>query len=572
MIEAANLRIRRRPPVDGPELSTSSVLQRVYANRGVVKPDDLDLALGHILTPEALPDIDIAAERLCTAVTQNEQILIVGDFDADGATSVTLCMLILKAFGAEKVDYLVPNRFEYGYGLSPEIVSLSASYDPSVIVTVDNGISSLSGVQLACDLGIDVIVTDHHLPGEQRPAAYAIVNPNLPESQFASRALAGVGVAYYLMGALRQKLVAHDWFAQRSVPNLANYLDLVALGTIADVVPLDVNNRRLVQQGILRIRAGRCRPGMRALADIARRALPSITAQDLAFALGPRLNAAGRLEDMAIGIKCLLAESLSEARSSATALDQLNVARRQLERDMVDDAQMLVASEQADQTRTGLTVYHQSFHQGVVGIVAGRLREKFNRPVICFADAGDSAPDELKGSARSIEGLHIRDALDVIATGHPGLLLKFGGHAMAAGLSIKRVHLKRFGAIFDKVVREQVTSEMLDPVIVSDGELKETELSLETAQQLVAGGPWGSQFPEPIFDGQFRVVSQRVVGGEHLKLVLKQSGRVIDAIAFRQAPLPDAVEAVEIAYKLAVNDYGQIDTPQLIVEYVRPIP
>ena len=571
MLTTSEKAIKRRAPLTQTHVSENPVLQRVYTNRGITSEAELDMALKRLLPPGDLPEIDIAAARLGRAILEQEKILIVGDFDADGATSVALCMLVLRAFGAKDVDFLVPNRFEFGYGLSTEIVELARQQSPQVIVTVDNGVSSIAGVALANEFGIDVIVTDHHLPGAERPAACALVNPSLPESQFASRALAGVGVAYYVLGALRRWLSEQGWFEEREMPNMANYLDLVALGTVADVVPLDANNRRLVEQGLARIRAGRCRPGIKALAEIGRRALPTMVAQDLGFAIGPRLNAAGRLEDMAIGIKCLLAEEYSEARAMATALDQLNVARRQLERDMVGDAELLLATNQADDSHTGLTVYHETFHQGVVGIVAGRLREKFNKPVICFADAGDLAPDELKGSARSIDGLHIRDVLDVVATQHPGLLLKFGGHAMAAGLSIKRVHLERFRVIFDKAVNAHTTEDMLRAEVYSDGELAAHDLTLLNAQALAAGGPWGAQFPEPMFDGTFELVSQRVVGDEHLKLVLKSDNRVIDAIAFRQPHLGRSVSRVEAVYRLGVNDYGQVPTVQLVVEYIRAL-
>ena len=372
------------------------LLQRVYANRGVTQRGDLDRGLNKLLAPHDLPEVDQAAQRLADALERDQNILIVGDFDADGATSVALCMLILRAYGASHVDYLVPNRFEFGYGLSPEIVALALDRQPDVIVTVDNGVSSVDGVEAARLAGVDVVVTDHHLPGPVRPAAVALVNPNLPESRFASRAMAGVGVAYYLMSVLRRVLSERGWFSQHDAPNLAQYLDLVALGTVADVVPLDANNRRLVHNGIQRIRALKCRPGIRALAEVARKNLANLTSQDLAFAFGPRLNAAGRLEDMAIGIKCLLAEDMREARSLATALDGLNRARRELEQDMVGDAEYLLAQDFADRNATGLCVYHEEFHQGVVGIVASRLRERYHKPAIVFADAGNLAPDEPK--------------------------------------------------------------------------------------------------------------------------------------------------------------------------------
>ena len=553
----------------------NNILRRIYAARGVTDGEQLDRSLGSLLPPHALPAAKRAAERLASAVVDGEKIVIVGDFDADGATSVALCMRVLTELGAVGVDFLVPNRFEFGYGLSPEIVVLAAQMSPAVIVTVDNGVSSVAGVSAANEAGIDVIITDHHLPGAELPAAFAIVNPNLDGSQFESSAMAGVGVAYYVLSCVRSELRLRGWFeGDRPEPNLARYLDLVALGTVADVVPLDANNRVLVHQGIARMRAGRCLPGIQALAEVGRRALPTLTAQDLGFAVGPRLNAAGRLEDMAIGIKCLLVDDLASARRYATALDQLNKTRRQLEQDMVGDAEVMIAQEQTGEAQArdcvGLCVYHESFHQGVVGILAGRMRERFNKPTIAFADAGDAAPDELKGSARSIDGLHIRDVLDVIATRHPGLLIKFGGHAMAAGLSIKRVHYERFCVIFDKAVRESVTSEMLEATLVTDGELAPEDLELANAQRLAAGGPWGNGFAEPSFHGEFELVSQRVVGEAHLKLVLKLDGRVVDAIAFRQEPLPPDTDRVQAVYRLSVNDYGEYPTLQLIVEYLEP--
>lgn len=565
------MQILRRQPQCAPIAGIHPLLARIYAHRNVSASDELNRDLGKLISPRGLPDIDRAASRLADAVQGDEKILIVGDFDADGATSVALCKLILDGCGAKHVEFLVPNRFEFGYGLSPEIVELAARLAPHLIVTVDNGVSSIAGVAKANEMGIDVIVTDHHLAGVDRPDCLALVNPNLPESQFQSKAMAGVGVAYYVMGAMRSELRSRGWFEQREMPNLADFCDLVALGTVADVVPLDSNNRRLVHQGLLRMRAGHCRPGIKALVEIGKRQLGKLSAQDLGFAVGPRLNAAGRLEDMAIGIKCLLAPTLAEARSLAQALDQLNRTRRELEADMVGDAEIMLATDQVDASRVGLCIYHASFHQGIVGIVAGRIRERLNKPALVFADAGDIAPDELKGSARSIDGLHIRDVLDVIATMHPGLLLKFGGHAMAAGLSIKRVHLERFKVVFDKVVREAIDPAMLDAKIESDGTLTAAELGLELAQTIAQGGPWGSAFPEPLFDGEFRLISQRVVGEQHLKLVLQTETTVIDGIAFRQAPLPPGTERVRAVYRLQENDYGQVATLQLVVEYLEPL-
>ncbi len=563
--------VTREVPGDSLGGVQSKLLRRIYAGRGIVDEAQLDRSLAALLVPDGLPDIDKAAQRLADAVQHQEKILIVGDFDADGATAVTLCVSVLHDFGASPVEYLVPNRFEFGYGLSEEIVDLANMHTPKLIVTVDNGVSSVAGVRRANELGIDVIVTDHHLPGAELPAAYAIVNPNLPGAEFSSKAMAGVGVAYYLLGSLRSELRKRGWFeGARAEPNLARYLDLVALGTVADVVPLDTNNRILVHQGVQRMRAGRCLPGIKAIAEIAKRPLATLSAQDLGFALGPRLNAAGRLEDMSLGIQCLLAPDLPSARKIATALDRLNKTRRELEQDMVSDAELILAEDQADNDRIGLTVYHETFHQGVVGIVAGRLRERFNKPVIAFADAGDAAPDELKGSARSIVDLNIRDVLDWIAASHPGLLIKFGGHAMAAGLSIKRVHLQRFGVIFDKAVQQFTNQDMLRASLITDGSLDTSDLSIETAQVLANGGPWGSGFPEPSFVGEFQVISQRVVGEHHLKLVLKTDDRVIDAIAFRQAPVAGDVTRVKIVYRLSVNDYGEWPTVQLVVEFLQP--
>jgi single-stranded-DNA-specific exonuclease len=464
---------------------------------------------------------------------------------------------------------LAPNRFDYGYGLSPEIVQLAAGMQPRVIVTVDNGVASVDGVALANELDIDVIVTDHHLPGEVLPDAYALVNPNVGNSNFASKAMAGVGVAYYLLSWVRQVLRQRDYFASRGIdePNMAQYLDLVALGTVADVVPLDQNNRILVHQGLLRIQRGMTRPGIAALARVGKRDLTTLSASDMGFALGPRLNAAGRLQDMSVGIRCLVTDDPTEAAQLAAELDSLNQTRRDIEQGMVADAEMILTQITPDPNEMGIAVYHESFHQGVVGIVAGRLREKFHRPAIVFADASEGS-DELKGSARSIDGLNIRDLLDSIATKRPGLLLKFGGHAMAAGLSIKRVHLPRFQKAFDKAVRAMVTPDMMDAVLLTDGALEKEDLNLDTVAKLTNAGPWGNGFAEPLFAGEFTLVNQRVVGQDHLKLVLGAEDQLVDAIAFRQAPLEEQPERVNVVYKPALNDYGGQQTLQLIVEYI----
>ena len=562
------MRIEQRQPTQQLGLD-DDLLDRVFAARGISDPSQLERGLVNLLSPADLPEIDIAAARLADAVEQNQKILIVGDFDADGATSVALCLLALRAMGAVNVDFLVPNRFDYGYGLSPEIVQLAATLAPNVIVTVDNGVASVDGVALANEAGIDVVVTDHHLPGDVLPDAHALVNPNVGDNAFASKSMAGVGVAYYLLSWVRQTLRQRDYFASRQIPepNMAQYLDLVALGTVADVVPLDQNNRILVHQGLLRIRRGKTRPGIAALARVGKRDLTTLSAADMGFALGPRLNAAGRLQDMSVGIRCLVTDDPAEAGQLAAELDSLNQTRREIEQGMVADAEMILTQITPAPDEMGIAVYHESFHQGVVGIVAGRLREKFHRPAIVFADASDTS-DELKGSARSIDGLNIRDVLDSIATRLPGMLPKFGGHAMAAGLSIKRVHLARCQKAFDKAVRAAVTQDMLDAVLLTDGSLNQEQLNLQTVATLADAGPWGNGFAEPLFAGEFTLVNQRVVGQDHLKLVLGFNDQLIDAIAFRQKPLDGQPKQVNVVYKPALNDYAGQQTLQLMVEYI----
>lgn len=562
------MRIETRQSVNRLGLD-DDLLDRVFAARGITEPAQLERGLSNLLSPADLPEIDQAAKRLADAVVEDQKILIVGDFDADGATSVALCLLALRAMGARQVDFLVPNRFDYGYGLSPEIVQLAAAMEPRVIVTVDNGVASVGGVALANELGIDVVVTDHHLPGDVLPDAFALVNPNVGGSSFGSKAMAGVGVAYYLLSWVRQALRQRQHFVSRGIdePNMAQYLDLVALGTVADVVPLDHNNRILVHQGLLRIQRGMTRPGIAALARVGKRDLTTLSASDMGFALGPRLNAAGRLQDMSVGIRCLVTDDPAEAGQLAAELDGLNQTRREIEQGMVADAEMILTQITPDPDEMGIAVYHESFHQGVVGIVAGRLREKFHRPAIVFADASEGS-DELKGSARSIDGLNIRDLLDSIATKRPGMLLKFGGHAMAAGLSIKRVHLPRFQTAFDKAVRAAVTPDMLDAVLLTDGELAKEALNLDTVAKLANAGPWGNGFAEPTFAGEFTLVNQRVVGQDHLKLVFALQDQLIDAIAFRQPPLDGQPQRVRVVYKPALNDYGGQQTLQLMVEYI----
>ena len=557
----------KRPANFGADLPP--FLRDALAARGVADAEDLRLPLAALIPPTALPDISRAAERLAAAVVGDERVIIAGDFDADGATAAALCVSLLRAFGATQVDYRVPNRFDFGYGLSPEFVRVLLAEQPNVIVTVDNGVSSVEGVAAAQAAGVDVIITDHHLPGETLPEAHALVNPNLTDSRFASRTLAGVGVAYYVMSAVRQTLRAEGHFASRGidVPNLADWLDLVAIGTVADVVPLDRNNRILVHQGLRRMRRGWARPGVQALAEVAGRALSKLSAADLGFAIAPRLNAAGRLQDISIGIRCLLAAGGDEARRFAAQLNELNLERREIEAGMNEDAATLVESSDVGDAKA-LCLYEPHWHQGVVGIVAGRMRERYHRPVIAFADAGAAAPDELKGSARSIPGLHIRDAIADCAARHPGLVGNFGGHAAAAGLSLRRTHLPRFRLAFNDAVAARVSERDLAGVVVTDGELDAADLTVQNAHLVAAWGPWGSGFPEPTFHGEFEVVNERVVGERHLKIVLKRDGRVADGIAFNQEPI--RAKRAQAVYRLGVNDYGDAETLQLQVDKVEP--
>jgi single-stranded-DNA-specific exonuclease len=479
---------------------------------------------------------------------------------------------VLRAMGAANVGYLVPNRFEYGYGLTPEIVEVARARGPRLIVTVDNGISSLAGVAAARAHGIRVLVTDHHLPGEALPAADAIVNPNQPDDTSPSKALAGVGVAFYVLMALRAQLDAAGWFERRGLarPNLADYLDLVALGTVADLVPLDRNNRILVQQGLLRIRAGRCRPGIQALLEVAGRDRARVVASDFGFAVGPRLNAAGRLDDMSHGIECLLSEDRGQAARLAQRLDALNRERREIETDMKQQAIEVIEHLHLDVSSLppGFCLYDADWHQGVIGILAARIKERFHRPVIAFARG---AAGEVKGSARSIPGLHIRDTLDAIAARHPQLLQKFGGHAMAAGLTLAEPDLPAFERAFHAELRRRVDAETLQGVLETDGELGDADFDLGFSELLRDAGPWGQGFPEPLFEGVFTVLSQRIVGAAHFKLTVQPqgSGRVLDAIAFHQAGQPPPVgQRLRLVYRLDSNAYRGLLSVQLLVEHI----
>ena len=553
------------------------LLQRIYQSRGINNQLALDRQLSCLPAPSLLSGMTEAVERLITALQQDQQIVIVGDFDADGATSSALMMLALRAMGFQRLEFLVPNRFDYGYGLTPEIVDLATQYKPQLIVTVDNGISSIEGVVHAADLNIDVIVTDHHLPGKTLPEAWAIINPNQPGCVFPSKNLAGVGVAFYLLSGLRKTLRDIGWFTDNGMeePNMAAWLDLVALGTVADVVPLDQVNRALVHQGLMRIRSGRCRPGIQALLRIAGKNPKRLVATDLGFAIGPRLNAAGRLDDISLGIQCLLTDDLNEAMQTAESLDQLNKDRRSIEQSMQQEAMMELDKLTLDSEHlpSALCLFRPDWHQGVVGLVASRLKEKHHRPVVAFARADDGS---LKGSSRSIPGLHIRDAMDAVATQNPGLISKFGGHAMAAGLTLEEKNLTWFVEAFQAHVEKVLNPEDLNAKIITDGNLLSDQISMYTAENLREAGPWGQQFPEPCFEGIFLINQQRVVGENHLKLVLSHPSSPklsIDAIYFNmdveQWP-NNKIQQARCVYRLDINEFRGQQKLQLLVQYMMP--
>lgn len=560
------------PPALGPDVSP--LLARVFARRGIRAAEELQHTLDRLPPYTLLRGIEQAVALLVVALRQRQRILVVGDFDADGATSTAVAVRALRVMGAAEVDFLVPNRFEYGYGLTPEIVAVAMELRPDLIVTVDNGISSLDGVAAARAQGVRVLVTDHHLAAEVLPPADAIVNPNQPGDDFPAKSLAGVGVIFYVMLTLRTALREQGWFAERSIPepNLAQLLDLVALGTVADVVSLEQTNRILVAQGLARIRAGNGCAGIEALLEVAGRRRQRLVAADLGFAIGPRLNAAGRMDDMSLGIRCLLSDDLNQARQLAAQLDGLNHERRAVEEEMKGQAIAELRRMELDETALplGLCLYDPAWHQGVIGILASRIKDRVQRPVIVFTDAGGG---EIKGSARSIPGLHIRDALDAVAAHHPGLLIRFGGHAMAAGLTIQQSSLAQFRTAFDDEVRRLVGT-LPAGEVWSDGELLPEEANLMLAEQLRYAAPWGQGFPEPVFDGVFALVQQRVVGERHLKLVLRwlQGRQTVDAIAFHAdiERWQDYQGEVRIAYRLDVNEFRDQRSVQLIVEYMEP--
>lgn len=556
--------------------SLDPLLRQIYANRGITSETQLERSLKGLLHYQDLNGIDVAISLLVEALKLQSRIVIVGDFDADGATSTALAIKALRQMGFQQVSYHIPNRFDDGYGLSPQVVHDVAKKGVDLIITVDNGISSFEGVDVAHEYGIRVLVTDHHLPGHSLPQADAIINPNLADCAFLSKSLAGVGVTFYLMTALRAELEKQGWFTAQGLahPNMADYLDLVALGTVADVVPLDENNRIFVYEGLRRIRAGRCCAGIKALTEVSRKTLSQLVSSDLGFALGPRLNAAGRLDDMSVGVALLLTNDIGVAREIANELDRLNQTRREIEAGMQEEASTIFRQfiTTQDDLPNGLAIYHPQWHQGVVGILASRIKEKLHRPVIAFAPSGDGL---LKGSGRSIHGVHLRDALERLNTLNPGLMVKFGGHAMAAGLSLEEDKFPLFQRHFSALMAELVSAEQLQGVILTDGELSDSQLSLPIAEMLREAGPWGQAFPEPLFDGKFTLLQQRIVGSKHLKMMLQpiNSHVMIDAIAFNVDVniWPDnSIKTVELAYRLDVNEFRGQRNAQLLVEHIWP--
>lgn len=553
----------------------ATILADVFKSRSEQHCAERPYRLADLVRPDGLKGLQVAVQLLVFALQNAQRILIVGDFDADGATSTALALRCLRAFGHHNVDFLVPNRFIFGYGLTPEIVEVALEYRPDIIVTVDNGISSIEGVRAAKEKGIKVLVTDHHLPGLHTPQADAIVNPNQHGCEFPSKNLAGVGVVFYLMTALRKHLRDSGWFSEKNIaePNMATYLDLVALGTVADVVPLDYNNRVLVAAGLARMRALHACSGINALLHIAGKDPASLCASDLGFAVGPRINAAGRLDDMTIGIQCLIADDFAQALALAQELDDLNRDRKLIETSMQTEADAFLKAFHPDtlSEKSGVCLYKSDWHQGVIGILASRIKDKIHRPTIVFASDDNGG---LKGSGRSITGVHLRDVLDEVAAGNPGLLHKFGGHAMAAGLSLELEKLERFSDAFDAVVAKHLTEENAQPVIFSDGQLPQELLHLPVAMAIRDAGPWGQHFPEPIFDGVFQIVQQRIVGAKHLKLVLTRevySNIVFDAICFNVDidawPNADA-RTIHIAYQLDINHYRGEVTVQLLIRQI----
>ena len=553
------------------------VLRQVYSGRNIRSAEELDYSLSNLFSFESLGNVRRAASLLADRIAEDKYLLIIADYDADGATACALGIRGLSAMGVSRVEYLIPNRFKHGYGLSPAVVELALDLNPDVIITVDNGISSIEGVAMARKNGIDVIVTDHHLPGAVLPDASAIVNPNLAGDNFPSKCIAGVGVMFYFLAALRSELRDRDWFSIRNIPepNLAAYMDLVALGTVADVVPLDYNNRIMVSHGLDLIRHSRCIPGIRALLHVAGRNHKNLVASDLGFVVGPRLNAAGRLTDMSLGIECLISNNKDNCYKIASQLDSLNNERKQIQAEMHQQAMQEVIKLQSIEDSNlahGICLYNPDWHQGVIGILASKIKDRLQRPVIAFAMDDDGA---IKGSARSVSGIHIRDVIDRIATLQPDLIVTFGGHAMAAGLTILENAYEPFSLLFNEEIKTQIEKNGLSSDIYSDGELSEEEINMEVAELIRSAGPWGQGFPEPVFDGLFEIVDKKIVGKNHLKLKIKppEGNRPIDAIAFNMThrAWPKGTTSINAVYKLDINEYMGRRTPQLIVEYLEPL-
>lgn len=555
------------------------LLRRIYLGRGISDSAELDNRLQSLIPYQTLLGIEDAALIIADAIQTQQRIVVVGDYDADGATSTTVAIRSLRALGAECAEYLLPNRFEYGYGLTPEIVELARErFQPDLIITVDNGIASIDGVAYANSHQIKVVITDHHLPADTLPLAAAIVNPNQPNDPFPSKNLAGVGVIFYVMLAVRAVLRAQKWFATREEPNLAHNLDLVALGTVADVVPLDHTNRILVHQGLARIRAKRCSPGILALLQVAQRAPEKLVASDLGFVVGPRLNAAGRLDDMSLGVACLLTDNSEQALIYARELDSLNAARKAIETEMQEQAELALEKlrmlgETHEDLPPGIALYNTEWHQGVIGILAGRVKERLNCPTICFANSDDDS-GLIKGSARSIQGVHIRDVLDIISKQHPLLIVKFGGHAMAAGLTLQEKDFPFFAHVFTEQVSLALGGKSQTQEVMTDGMLSQDDFSLDQAQLLREAGPWGQNFPEPSFFGIFKVKERRILGEKHLKMRLQpmDGEKIVEAIAFNlsteELQLPS--EIVQCAYKLDINEFRGQRTLQLLIDHIEP--
>ena len=554
--------------------SIHPVLKRIYASRNVKCIDDIDYSLSSLVSFEKLSSINSAVTLLQEMLKLKKRILVVADFDTDGATSCALAIRGLTAMGAKDITYIVPNRFEHGYGLSCEIVKVALEYEPDLIITVDNGISSVNGVEYARNQGVSVLITDHHLPGNELPNANVIINPQLIDDEFPSKNLAGVGVIFYILLALRSKLKEIGWFEENNIvfPNLANFLDLVALGTVADLVPLDKNNRTMVAHGLKLMRKNKSKVGITALLRQAGRQLENLTASDLGYAVAPRLNAAGRLTDMSLGIECLLTDNVEDAIKFAERLNKINLERRVIQNNMEKQA-LSILSEYVENVSAevpdGICIYNSDWHQGVVGILASKIKDTFNRPVVIFAKDDEKV---LKGSARSISGLHIKDVFDEIARLYPDLILAFGGHAMAAGLTIKKSRFVEFSNVFNQMVKKNISTEDMEDICLTDGELSNSDFSMSLVQAISDAGPWGQSFPEPLFLGKFKVLDRYIVGKNHLKLKLQlvNDNTTLDAIAFNKndKDWPPNQDNIISTYRLGINDFQGHHQIQLLIEHI----